>query len=647
MASGGTGSAALHHARRMLLERGELPGGLVGDLVARSWRRSFDTGLAPIGRLGETPHLSAIELERTVERQQELIAHARPVMEYLHGQIRGSGCMGILADERGVLLQALGDIDFLKRAERVALMPGASWLERYRGTNAIGTALAEGAPVVIHGAEHYLERNAFLTCAAAPVVAPDGRLLGVLDISGEQRSCHPHTFGLVRAAAQMVENRLFDARHGDSVRLRFHPLAEGIGTVAEGVVALSEDGWIVGANQAGLALLGLATADLGATPLERVLDMRLTDLVDWGRQHSSQPRLVNRQRSGRLFVRVEPARHLRAVAPAPKRPSPIPDKLAILNTGDARMRVAIERASKVLGKPIPLLLLGESGVGKGLFVRALHESGPHHGKPFVAVNCAALPETLIEAELFGYAPGAFTGARREGSPGRIREAHGGTLFLDEIGDMPLAMQARLLCVLHERKVTPLGGGRPIAVDFALICATHRNLKTEMDAGRFRSDLYYRINGLTLALPALRERSDFSVLVARLIEEEGPGRGLALDAVLAPHFADHPWPGNLRQLCNAIRTACALLDEGETIITWRHLPDDLLGELRSQSPRPCPPETPATENLRVLSDAMIVQAVGSSGGNISEAARRLGISRNTLYRRLKRGKSQQPVSSRTD
>ncbi|MHB0973068.1 MAG: sigma-54-dependent Fis family transcriptional regulator [Thiobacillus sp.] len=639
MAPGGTGSAALHHARRMLLERGELPDGLVGDLVARSWRRSFDTGLAPIGRLGETPHLSAVELERTVERQQELIAHARPVMEYLHGQIHGSGCMAILADERGVLLEALGDVDFLSRAERVALMPGASWLERYRGTNAIGTALAEGAPVVIHGAEHYLERNAFLTCAAAPVAAPDGRLLGVLDISGEQRSRHPHTFGLVRAAAQMVENRLFDARHGDSVRLRFHPLAEGIGTVAEGVVALSEDGWIVGANQAGLALLGLATADLGATPLERVLDMRLADLIDWGRQHSSQPRLVNRQRSGRLFVRVESARRPQAIVPAPKRPSPIPDRLAMLDTGDARMRAAIERASKVLGKPIPLLLLGESGVGKGLFVRALHESGPRHSKPFVAVNCAALPETLIEAELFGYAPGAFTGARREGSPGRIREAHGGTLFLDEIGDMPLAMQARLLCVLHERKVTPLGGGQPIAVDFALICATHRNLKTEMEAGRFRSDLYYRINGLTLALPALRERGDFSVLVARLIEEEGPGRGLALDAALAPHFADYPWPGNLRQLCNVIRTACALLDEGETTITWRHLPDDLLGELRSRTPRPCPPETPATENLRAVSDAMIVQAIGSSGGNMSEAARRLGISRNTLYRRLKRGTSQ--------
>ena len=224
--------ALLRRARQQMQERGELPAGLIHELVARSWRRSLAAGLAPAGRLAEAPHLSASDLARLAERRQEFIAHARPVMEYLHGQTRDSNSMVILADERGVLLQSLGDADFLTRAERVALTPGATWHERLRGTNAIGTALAEGVPVVVHGAEHFLERNSFLTCAAAPVAAPDGRLLGVLDISGEQRSRHPHTFGLVRAAAQMIENRLFDARHGDAMRLRFHPLAEGIGTVA-------------------------------------------------------------------------------------------------------------------------------------------------------------------------------------------------------------------------------------------------------------------------------------------------------------------------------------------------------------------------------------------------------------------------------
>jgi transcriptional regulator of acetoin/glycerol metabolism len=631
----GAGESTLRQARRLLLDRGELPSGLIDDRLARSWRRSFNAGLAPLGRQTETPHLSRIELDRTAQRQEELIANARPVMDYLHSQTLGSGSMVVLADACGVLLYALGDADFLSRAERVALIPGAAWGEQWRGTNAIGTALAEGAPVVVHGAEHYLERNAFLTCAAAPVTSPDGQLLGVLDISGEQRSRHPHTFSLVRAAAQMIENRLFDLRHGDSVRLHFHPLAEGIGSVAEGVVALSEDGRIVGANQAGLALLGLAPADLGSTQLEQAFDMRMTDLMDLGRFLDARPRLVNRPLGERLYLRVEPGRRPPAIFSEPVRKAPVLDKLALLDTGDDRMRAAIERARKVLAKPIPILLQGESGVGKELFTRAMHESGPRQGRPFVAVNCAAMPETLVEAELFGYVSGAFTGARREGSPGRIREANGGTLFLDEIGDMPLAMQGRLLRVLQERQVTPLGGGQTIPVDFALVCATHRNLKREMEAGRFRQDLYYRINGLTLVLPALRDRTDLSTLVARSIEEVAPGRRLRLGATLATHFAEYAWPGNLRQLDNAIRTACALVNDDETVITWRHLPDDLFAELHGTSPDDEEPAHPATANLRAFSDSVIGHTVRSSGGNLSEAARRLGISRNTLYRRLKR------------
>jgi transcriptional regulator of acetoin/glycerol metabolism len=630
--------AALRSARSMLVERGEVPDGLLDVHVARSWRRCIDDGLAPVGRLGEVPHLSAAELARAADRQHELIANARPVMEYVFSQTRNSGSMVILADDRGMLLQSFGDTDFLSRADRVALAPGACWHERYRGTNAIGTALAEGAPLVVHGGEHYLERNSFLTCAAAPIAAPDGRVLGVLDISGEQKSRHPHTFGLVRAAAQMIENRLFDARHGEGVRLRFHPLAEGIGTVAEGVAALSEDGWIVGANQAGLALLGLAPADLGATPLSRVLGLRVDELIEWACRRPGEPLLVDRTNGKRLFVRIEPSRRPLPAARAAARETKPNDALSALDTGDECLRGAIDRARRVLGKPIPLLLQGESGVGKELFARALHDSGPRRAKAFVAVNCTALPETLIEAELFGYEPGAFTGARREGVPGRIRESNGGTLFLDEIGDMPLSLQGRLLRVLQERQVTPLGGGKSFAVDFNLICASHRDLKTEMGAGRFRADLYYRINGLTLTLPPLRERSDFQSLVARIVEELAPGRGITLDAEAAAGFGDYQWPGNLRQLVNALRTACALLDDDESRIGLRHLSEDLVKELRKPLPRQRGFEMPDTENLLALSDSMISHAVLSSAGNMSEAARRLGISRNTLYRRIKHVKS---------
>jgi transcriptional regulator of acetoin/glycerol metabolism len=631
--------ATLRQARHLLVERGESPPAeLVGPAVARSWRRCFDAGLFPVGRLPEAPQLDARAVLRAADRQGELVAHARPVMEYLHAQTRDSGSMVILADDCGVLLQALGDADFVGRAERVALAPGASWHERHRGTNAIGTALAEASPVVVHGAEHYLDRNGFLTCAAAPVTAPDGRLLGVLDISGDQRGRHPHTFGLVRAAAQMIENRLFDARHGEALRLRFHPLAEGIGTVAEGVVALADDGWIVGANRAGLALLGLGPADLGTLPIARLLQLRLADLVDWGRRHGGEPLLAVRQNGGRLHVRVEPGRTARRVyEPAVREPAHADDALAALDTGDARLSTAIDKARRVLGKPIALLLQGESGVGKEVFAQACHDAGPRHGKPFVAVNCATLPESLIESELFGHAPGAFTGARKEGSPGRIRAAHGGTLFLDEIGDMPPAQQARLLRVLQEREVVPVGGDRPVSVDFVLICATHRDLKAEMAAGRFRADLYYRINGLTLMLPALRERADFSALVARILAGIAPGRHVGLEADVAAAFAAYAWPGNLRQLASVLRTACALLDAGGTRIGWPQLPDDIVEELRGAGSHgdAAADALPATDNLHSLSAAAMTRAIAASRGNMSEAARRLGISRNTLYRRLRR------------
>ncbi len=633
--------AALRQARHLLIECGEVPPAkLVGPTVARSWRRCLDAGLAPIGRLPDAPQLDACAVLRATERQRELVAHARPVMEYLHAQTRDSGSMVILADDHGVLLQSLGDADFVGRAERVALAPGASWHERHRGTNAIGTALAEAGPVVVHGAEHYLDRNGFLTCAAATVTAPDGRLLGVLDISGDQRGRHPHTFGLVRAAAQMIENRLFDARHGEALRLRFHSLAEGIGTVAEGVVALSDDGWIIGANPAGLALLGLSPVDLGATPIARVLQLRQADLVDWGRRHGGEALPTMKRDGGRLHVRVEPGRAASRVYVPPTHaiPERAPDALAALDTGDARLQVAIDKARRVLGKPIALLLQGESGAGKELFAKACHAAGSRRDQPFVAVNCATLPENLIEAELFGHTPGAFTGARKEGSPGRLRAAHGGTLFLDEIGDMPLAQQARLLRALQEREVVPVGGDRPVAVDFVLICATHRDLKAEMATGRFRADLYYRINGMTLMLPALRERADFSSLVARMLREIATDRDIVLDAVVATAFAAYAWPGNLRQLANALRTACALLDADETRIGWRHLPDDLADELqRCAVPDAATPPAlpiPDGENLHALSAAAMARAITASQGNMSEAARRLGISRNTLYRRLK-------------
>lgn len=627
-----TSRPGVREARRQLLEAGCVTDGLIDPAVRRSWERSHRFGLAPTGRPAGAPHASAAQLSRALERQRELASHARPAMEFLFHQTQGSGSMVILADAEGTLLHALGDAGFADRAQRVALRPGANWLEQWRGTNAIGTALAEAGPVVVHGGEHFLERNAFLTCAAVPIVDAGGRVIGVLDISGDCRGYHPHTLALVRLAVRSIERNLFESRYAASTRLRLHRTPEGIGSVEEGLLALSGDGRPQGANEAALAMLGISRAQLAAVTMDGLFEGALRP----GAQTLAQmaPRALRLQDGSVLWARIEgmPAAPRAPAVRAGGLQADPRDALAGLQSGDAATQAVVDRARRILDKPIPLLLRGESGVGKEVFARAFHASSGRAAGSFVAVNCAALPEALIESELFGYRAGAFTGACRDGAPGRIREAHGGTLFLDEVGDMPPALQARLLRVLQDGQVQPLGGGQPVPADFRLLCATHRDLRVEIAQGRFREDLYYRINGLTLELPPLRERRDLPQLVARMLQALVPGRDLHLAPELSAAFVRHRWPGNLRQLHRVLQTACALMADAETEISWPHLCDDLAQELRGAAAQNDGDDAPA--DLRSRSEAAVRSAVRASAGNVAAAARALGISRNTLYRKLR-------------
>lgn len=655
----------LQQARRWMLEHGEVPQGLVSESLSRSWQRSHHAGLSPVDMLPDQPICTAPDLKMALERQHDFLAHARPVMAFVFDQMQGSRNLVVLSDARGLLLHSLGDTDFVDRADRVALRPGALWHEADRGTNAIGTALADQRPVVIHGAEHYLERNSFLTCAAAPVRTSAGRLQGVLDISGDQRAHHPHTFALVRSAARMIEDRLFHARHSRDQILRLHHLPEGLGNVGEGLVALSDDGWVVGANALAQQWLGLDESRIGTGTLDQLtgIQSRLMPPGRVMRLHAQGDRAL----FGRMDVRQRPILNMASMqarpaagdairtARPPAAKAPVTEEASSEQAVDPRLHEALQRARRVQAQGIAVLVQGESGSGKEVFARALHTDGERAHKPFVAVNCAALPETLIEAELFGYVGGAFTGARREGSPGRIREADGGTLFLDEIGDMPLSLQARLLRVLQDKVVVPLGGSKPQPVDFVLVCATHRKLRDAIAAGAFREDLYYRLNGLTVSLPALRERQDFDGIVRQMLDQLcADMKRLPVDSIhpgLMQAMSRYPWPGNLRQLHGLLRTVCALLDPDERTLDWHHLPDDMVQDLRepvaeapqvdTAAPGQAEPAaaivsmTPSPDaNLRRLSDQAIQQVVEATQGNMSEAARRLGISRNTLYRRLK-------------
>ena len=642
-------------ARQLFFDRGEMPDGLVNSLIIRSWERCRRFGLHETGYLPGADSLDRVALKTEQERNRYLLLQGRPIMEHVFEQIRDSGSMVVLADANGLLLETVGDAEFVDRADRISLSAGASWEENLRGTNAIGTALAEEAPTEVLGAEHFLEHNGFLTCCASPIFGPDGRLIGILNISGDYRAQKQHTMGLVRLSSLTVEKRLFEATHARDILVCFHNRADFLNSPKEGIAAVSADGQVLAISRNGLSILGIRQVDAVRRDFSMVFESNLATLVDRLRnnlQGHCEMTIAGKTIYVQLRGQIPPlpmAGRVYDEAPGPRatrRPDAAPAPLLTLdtlNTGDARLQAAIDRARRILGRDIPILIQGESGAGKEMFAKGFHNSGPRQTGAFVALNCASIPETLIESELFGYQGGAFTGARKEGAPGKIQQAHGGTLFLDEIGDMPLNLQARLLRVLQERCVTPLGSTRSIQVDISLVCATHRRLREEVARGTFREDLYYRLNGLCVTLPALRDRTDIRQMVAKLAAAEaGYRQPVQFSESALQAMEKYDWPGNIRQLFNVIRVAIALLDDGETLISESHLPEELF-EINPFSgsctlpinadPFAAAPLEGSAGSLEEIGRQAALRTLEAAGGNISAAARQLGISRNTLYRKL--------------
>ncbi|HSF47429.1 MAG TPA: sigma-54-dependent Fis family transcriptional regulator [Burkholderiales bacterium] len=645
----------IKEARTYLLDQGRIPEGLVPKAIERSWKRCVSIGL-PINEKQNCDPLSVGALSAIREQNQMLVAHAEPIMETLREQIQNTCSMVILTDASGLILRSMGDADFIKRAKRVALQTGVSWDENKNGTNAIGTSLAEKRPVFVHGGHHYIAANTLLTCSAAPIANPHGQFIGVLDVSGDHRIYQPHTLALVRMSAQMIENRLFREEFPNSVVLHFHSRPEFVGTLCEGMVVFYQDGLLVSANRSGLLQLGMGLEELRQHTFQSLFDLPFDALFDHVSHRAAGILALNLRNGIRVYGSIEFGSSLKRETTIPlcvpnvarsarpvgrtARASSCPS-LESLSLGDERMAQAVAKAKRVIGRDIPVLIIGETGTGKELFARAIHYEAPRRDGPFVAVNCAAIPEGLIESELFGYEEGAFTGAKRKGAIGKVLQAHGGTLFLDEIGDMPLNLQARLLRVLQDRQVTPLGSAKSYPVDIHIVCATHCKLRELVARGDFRADLYYRLNGLVIQLPRLRERTDIRQLVERLLERECAGMGrVSVSPEAMSLFESHPWPGNIRQMANLLRAAVAML-ERESVITRAHLSEDFLEDTCSAdsaefTAAAAPHPMPLEGDLEALEVAAIRRALEAHRGNVSAAARQLGISRNTLYRKLKHG-----------
>ncbi|NMM04739.1 sigma-54-dependent Fis family transcriptional regulator [Polaromonas sp.] len=595
--------------------------------------------------------LYVVERQELLSRQQQLssvLRAAKCEMATLYQQIARAGYAIMLTDCEGVLLNYFGDPGFTHAASKSGLLPGAVWSERFQGTNGMGTCLREQRPMMIHQGDHYLFRNTGLTCAAAPILDWRGKTLAVLDASGESHRAPIHVLDLVNMSVQEIENQIFVNEYRDRRLFVFHTRPEFVSTLSKGILAIDGNGRVLAASRNALVQLGVGRDGIIGQPLDDFFNMRFESLLRECQKHAQTPVMVFDARHGRRFFALALAAPLgnKSVPPAigavvasaasgnSERSARTP--LEQLQFGhDPVMTRNIETALRIAERDVPILIYGETGTGKELFAKAVHLSSNRAHQPYVAINCASIPESLIESELFGYKSGAFTGASKEGQRGKIIQANGGTLFLDEIGDMPIALQARLLRVLEEREVAPLGSETPIRLDIRLISATHCDLPEKIAKNEFREDLYYRIQGLTLTLPPLRERADRRALIQFLLTQELPADAcVTIDDDLMAALEQHRWPGNIRQLRNVLRTMVVL--RNSDILTRECLPANFFGSKNVAGALIPPPAPNALRNpLESAERDALIQELKMAGWNLSKVAKQLKLSRNTLYRKLHR------------
>jgi transcriptional regulator of acetoin/glycerol metabolism len=631
------------------VERGTLSADLRSS-VAASWQRSRNHQIT-VDR-AQAPLVADNELFRHRTKHAPLRHAARCALQNSKTFLSDAGSMMILTDPTGLVIDTQGDARVIEAGRTVHLEHGGRWSEADIGTNAIGAALAEARPVQIHGAEHFCTKVQRWTCAAVPVHDPsDGELLGVVDISGPASTFNPQSLALAVAVGHHVESILVQSIKQDHEKLLYHFLAKRSLRVSEEYIVLDRRGAVLHASEralsaardSGLSADGAApTRFLKALPfkdwparLKELLPNASFDLVNNGgtgigaiivlhakRRLSASDRNV-------LGSKTALASNGGIATPCLKNVNPQPPALekATGNGGssfvaqDASVRAIVRRVESAAARKMPILIRGETGTGKEQLARHAHTASGRSGA-FVPINCAALPENLIEAELFGYADGAFTGARRGGAAGLVKEADGGTLFLDEIGDMPIALQGVLLRLLDDWTVRPVGGCG-VKVDVFLVSATNATLDLAVAEGRFRSDLLYRLNTLEVRLPRLRDRTDFDAIARHLLHTIDPAYDLTAQALA--RLAPHPWPGNIRELRNMLGRLTLGVANG------------VIDEACIEAALDVPPT--ANRSLHDIQRARILTVYAETAGNISETARRLGASRNTIYRALGQSRPQ--------
>lgn len=597
--------------------------------------------------------LSGEALFQRLAEKRELIANAEPFINQLYAFVKGTDFFALLTDEEGCILTIIGDETILSEAFSYKMMPGAFMDEASIGTNAMGTALAEEMPVQISGAEHYIEAYHRWTCSAAPIRDSQGRIIGTMDLTGYSEQVHPHTLGMVVAAANAIGRILQVQEYNEALSIAKLYTETIIDSIAAGILTADVDGTIKTVNRTVSELFGYSASEIrkmkawqlfegwdqvlaSASAHQGFVDEEV--LVNSRKNRlqfnlSTYPIIDSRKELRDIIFVFKDVKKVRKLANRIMGRQAVYtfDKILGENLHFGRV---VDFAKKVADSRSSILIMGESGTGKELFAQAIHNHSDRHEEAFVALNCGAIPRTLIESELFGYEEGAFTGAKTSGNPGKFEIADGGTLFLDEIGEMPLDMQTRLLRVIEEGTVSRIGSTKEIVVDVRIIAATNKDLEEEVKKGNFRKDLYYRLNVLPLILPPLRQRKDDIPLLIdyfmKRISKRLNKRPYPLSETQMKQLMDYDWPGNIRELENYI----------ELIINTEAMPSGLGVLEQPQSAGSVLPASqfawmPGEEDipLNEVQKRHILHTLIKYNGNISLSAKALGIARNTLYRNI--------------
>lgn len=634
----------IENAWKKFIETGEVNSNVRNE-IAESWIRCRKYNVNPYNGKGNVKHP---DINKLIKNNIELISVARPIMESIYSMVSGSGFALFLCDKDGYLLDIIGDKDIMERANELNFLKGELWTENIVGTNAIGTALYLNKPVQTIGAEHYGISQHSWTCSASPIHDEDGNLIGCINMSGNYYNAHSHTMGMVTAAAQSIQKQM-------ALTISYKLLNVTFDSISEGMMVFNEHMKVKMVNGKALDILNLSLEDamniksnefLNGSHFYKLFKERNKSLnnIEWDFNIKNKvikcvinvvPLNVNGKNNGIVITFTEVKRVHKLVNKFVGYKAQY--KFDDIMTTNKEMEKLIEFSKKAAISDCNILIQGESGTGKELIAQSIHNYSECYRGPFVAVNCASIPRELVESELFGYEKGAFTGASKEGNPGKFELADGGTIFLDEIGELPLDIQSKLLRVLDNGKIIRVGGTCEKQLDVRIIGATNRILKNEISKQNFREDLYYRLSVMEIKTIPLRERiNDIDILVKHFIKElnlKHKDRLIKANNFYIDELKTYNWPGNIRELRNIVERDYYLSDKEITNINNINYNHENSDEFIKENCN-------LQEEIKIipldyLEKNAINDAIKKCNGNIQLASKLLKIGRATLYRKIKK------------